>query len=76
MDVANLERRAKSPAERIMKYIVEILSDDVVWLINEHRRLISLHTDVEEAKYYCKKHFQENPVVIDRRKEFAGSTIH
>ena len=59
-----------------MKYMVEILSSDVVWLINENRRLISLHTNVEEAKYYCQKHFQEKPVVIDRRLEFDNAPVH
>ena len=53
--------------EKFMKYIAEILSDDIVWLINENRRLISIHQTREEADYYCQKHFKMAPVVIDRR---------
>lgn len=68
--------RAQLPASEVMKYIVEILSEDVVWLINEHRRLISLHTSTKEATYYCQKHFQEMPVVVDRRPEFANAPVH
>ena len=51
-----------------MTYIAEILSDDVIWLINENRRLISIHQSIDEVTYYCQKHFQMSPVVIDRRK--------
>jgi hypothetical protein len=58
------------PGVIVMKYIVEILSKDVVWLINENRRLISLHLNIEEARYYCRKHFHEEPEVVDRRKRF------
>jgi len=50
-----------------MTYIAEILSDDVIWLINENRRLISIHQNMDEATYYCQKHFQVAPKVIDRR---------
>lgn len=53
--------------EKFMKYIAEVLSDDIVWLINENRRLISIHQTMEEADYYCQKHFQMVPIVIDRR---------
>lgn len=53
--------------EKVMKYIAEVLADDIVWLINENRRLISIHQTMEEADYYCQKHFQMVPVVIDRR---------
>ena len=53
--------------ESAMAYIAEILSDDVIWLINENRRLISIHQTMDEATYYCQKHFQVTPVVIDRR---------
>ena len=59
-----------------MKFIAEILADDVVWLINENRRLISLHMSAEEAAYYCWKHFQAEPVIIDRRQEFADQPVH
>ena len=52
-----------------MSYIAEILSEDVVWLINENRRLISIHQNLEEASYYCRKHFQAVPVIVDRREE-------
>lgn len=52
-----------------MPYIAEILSEDVVWLINENRRLISIHQNLEEASYYCRKHFQAAPVIVDRREE-------
>jgi hypothetical protein len=52
-----------------MPYIAEILSEDVVWLINENRRLISIHQNLEEAGYYCRKHFQAAPVIVDRREE-------
>lgn len=52
-----------------MLYITEILSDDVVWLINENRRLISIHKSPEEASYYCKKHFKVAPEIVDRRRE-------
>ena len=55
--------------EKIMRYIAEILADDIVWLINENRRLISIHQTMEEADYYCQKHFQVAPVVIDRRRD-------
>ena len=58
-----------------MLYIAEILSDDVVWLINEHRRLISIHQTLEEAKYYCNKHFNVAPVIVDRRKEHLKYTV-
>ena len=50
-----------------MTYIAEILSDDVIWLINENRRLIPIHQNMDEATYYCQKHFQVAPKVIDRR---------
>ncbi len=53
--------------ESAMAYIAEILSDDVIWLINENRRLISIHQTMDEAIYYCQKHFQATPVIIDRR---------
>lgn len=53
--------------EMTMQYIAEILSDDVIWLINENRRLISIHQSREEVEYYCRKHFQAAPVFIDRR---------
>ena len=56
--------------EESMTYIAEILSDDVIWLINENRRLISIHQSMDEVTYYCQKHFQAVPVVIDRRKVF------
>ena len=59
-----------------MKYIAEILADDVVWLINEDRRLISLHMTLEEATYYCRKHFQVEPVIVDRRKELSDTPTH
>ena len=52
-----------------MTYIAEILADDVVWLINEQRNLISIHLNREEADYYCRKHFHVAPVFVDRRKE-------
>ena len=55
--------------EKFMRYIVEILADDIVWLINENRRLISIHQTMDEADYYCQKHFQVAPVVIDRRTD-------
>ena len=59
-----------SRRENIMTYIAEILADDVVWLINENRRLISIHQSIDEVTYYCQKHFQVVPVVIDRRMAF------
>lgn len=58
--------------EKFMKYIAEILAEDVVWLINENRRLISIHQTMDEATYYCQKHFQVAPVVIDRRAPGIG----
>ncbi|MDC1528652.1 hypothetical protein N8600_06325 [Gammaproteobacteria bacterium] len=57
--------------ESAMAYIAEILSDDVIWLINENRRLISIHQAMDEAIYYCQKHFQATPVIIDRRASSA-----
>lgn len=62
--------------ELFMKYIAEILSDDIIWLINENRRLISIHHTLEEAEYYCRKHFQAAPVIIDRRGESRKDAIH
>lgn len=62
--------------EENMTYIAEILSDDVVWLINENRRLISIHQNQEEANYYCRKHFSVSPVIIDRRREFEDRSLH
>lgn len=53
-------------------YIAEILSADIVWVINEQRRLISIHQTMEEANYYCQKHFQVQPVIVDRRPENTG----
>lgn len=58
-----------------MLYIAEILSDDIVWLINENRRLISIHQSLEEANYYCQKHYNVAPVVVDRRKEHLEKAI-
>ena len=58
-----------------MSYIAEILSDDVVWLINENRRLISIHQNMEEASYYCRKHFQVAPVIVDRREEHLRQSL-
>ena len=55
--------------EKFMKYIAEILSDDIVWLINKKRRLISIHQTRKEAGYYCQKHYNMVPVVIDRRPD-------
>ena len=54
--------------EKSMTYIAEILSDDVIWLINQNRRLISIHQSIDEITYYCQRHFQMAPVVIDRLK--------
>ena len=51
-----------------MTYIAEILSDDVIWLINQNRRLILIHQSIDEITYYCQRHFQMAPVVIDRCK--------
>jgi len=61
--------------ESAMAYIAEILSDDVIWLINENRRLISIHQTMDEAMYYCQKHFQATPVVIDRRASSDKSPL-
>jgi len=52
-----------------MLYMAEILSDDIIWLINENRRLISIHQTLEEANYYCRKHFNAAPAIVDRRSE-------
>ena len=52
-----------------MGYVTEILSNDVVWLSNENRRLISIHKSPEEASCYCKNHFKVAPEIVDRRKE-------
>ena len=52
-----------------MSYIAEILADDVVWVINENRLLISIHQTMDEANYYCRKHFKVAPQVVDRRNE-------
>ncbi len=57
--------------ESAMAYIAEILSDDVIWLINENRRLISIHQTLDEDIYHCQKHFQATPVIIDRRASSA-----
>jgi len=57
--------------ESAMAYIAEILSDDVIWLINENRRLISIHQTLEKAIYHSQKHFQATPVIIDRRASSA-----
>ena len=57
--------------ESAMAYIAEILSDDVIWLINENRRLIFIHQTLDEAIYHCQKHFQATPVIIDRRASSA-----
>ena len=57
--------------ESAMAYIAEILSDDVIWLINENRRLISIHQTMDEVIYHCQKHFQATPVIIDRRASSA-----
>jgi len=54
-----------------MSYIAEILSNEVVWVINENRRLVSIHLSMEEADYYCRKHFAISPEVVDRRQEFV-----
>lgn len=61
--------------ESAMAYIAEILSDDVIWVINENRRLISIHQTLDEAMYYCEKHFQATPVVIDRRASSGNSPL-
>ncbi len=41
--MAAMDPRAGLKREYTMTYIAEILSDDVIWLINENRRLISIH---------------------------------
>ena len=58
-----------------MSYIAEILSQDVVWLITDSRRLISIHQTLDETIYYCKKHFKVAPVVVDRRKSHLSNDI-
>ena len=52
-----------------MAYIAEILSSDVVWVITQHRQLVSIHLSLEEANYYCRKHFNTSPNVVDRRQK-------
>lgn len=67
-----IEFKTDLKREDPMTYIAEILSDDVIWLINENRRLISIYQSIDEVTYYCQKHFQVVPVVIDRRMRFDG----
>lgn len=50
-----------------MNYIAEVLEDDKVWLLNENRRLISIHHSIEEARTACKARFHSEPQVVDRR---------
>lgn|GEM_PF-3039827 len=66
-EMTAMDSRTGLKREYTMTYIAEILSDDVIWLINENRRLISIHQNMDEATYYCRKHFQVAPKVIDRR---------
>ena len=66
-EMTAMDSRTGLKREYTMTYIAEILSDDVIWLINENRRLISIHQNMDEATYYCQKHFQVAPTVIDRR---------
>ena len=42
-EMTAMDSRAGLKRDDSMTYIAEILSDDVIWLINENRRLISIH---------------------------------
>lgn len=55
-----------------MSYIAEILSDDVVWVLDQDRQLVSMHLSLDEANYYCLKHLQVEPRVVDRRPRFVA----
>ena len=72
MNHRNASRFLASPRESIVTYIAEILADDVVWLINDQRRLISIHQSRAEAEYYCQKHYKVAPQIVDRRVSFDG----
>lgn len=50
-----------------MNYIAEVLEDDKVWLLNENRRLLSIHRSVREARDACLKSYHAEPRVVDRR---------
>ena len=66
----NASRFLASRQVNIMTYIAEILADDVVWLINDQRHLISIHQSRAEAEYYCQKHYKAVPQIVDRRMRF------
>ena len=58
-----------------MTYIAEVLKDDQVWLLNENRRLLSIHHSLKEACETCRKRYNAEPRVVDRRQQqmsFSG----
>lgn len=56
-----------------MNYIAEVLEDDKVWLLNENRRLLSIHRSLREARAACVKSYHVEPRVVDRRgKKFPS----
>ena len=58
-----------------MTYIAEVLKDDQVWLLNENRRLLSIHRSLEEACDTCRERYNAEPRVVDRRQQrmrFSG----
>ena len=76
MNQRNASRFLASPRESMMTYIAEILADDVVWLISDQRRLISIHQSRAEAEYYCQKHYNAAPQIVDRRSiTNSGNTL-
>ncbi|MEX2366048.1 MAG: hypothetical protein WD601_05545 [Pseudohongiellaceae bacterium] len=52
-----------------MRYFVEVLSVKKVWLINENRRLLSMHSSIEEACDTCFRLYKSAACVIDRRQQ-------
>ncbi|MDT8397499.1 MAG: hypothetical protein RQ899_02665 [Pseudomonadales bacterium] len=55
--------------EQKVIYIAEVLATDKVWLLSEHRRLLSMHTSVREAREKCLQDYRTEPVVVDRRAD-------
>lgn len=57
-----------------MNYIAEVLKDDQVWLLNENRRLLSIHRSVKEAREVCRQRYDAEPRVVDRRQQMSCSS--
>ena len=58
-----------------MTYIAEVLEDHKVWLLNENRRLVSIHSSITEAREACRKSYKSDPQIVDRRHKMASGKV-